>query len=128
MKLEGRFQPAGYLNDLPLVPPPPELAALGWANLKRIDLRWGCHDEALSTVIRVVAPAPRQGITALFDQPTFEKDSLRLCPGLTDFTVVSTMRSKHAGSDRRLEEERQSQRRSGDRGHGETGLCQTLGV
>jgi Protein of unknown function (DUF1559) len=91
MKTEGRFQPVGWaFLDMAQVTLPKDAEKLGIGGLKRIELRWGIHDEALSTVIRLIAPSPRAGLLGLFDQPTFEKTSLPyLLPKLTAFTQIS---------------------------------------
>jgi len=74
--------------DLTGIPPTPP--ALGLAGLKRIDSRWGFQGPALVSVTRVEAPAPRKGLLALIDQPTFEKtDVLPVPAGQKDFSIVS---------------------------------------
>ena len=66
------------------------MVKLGFDGLKRIDLRWGFQDNALMSVVRVVAPSPRRGALALLDQPTFGIGSLPPLPSnLTGFTVLS---------------------------------------
>ena len=50
----------------------------------------GFKGMALMTVTRLVAPAPRSGLLALFDQPTFDRESLAsLPPGLAGVTAFS---------------------------------------
>jgi prepilin-type processing-associated H-X9-DG protein len=86
------FQPvaAGFVDITGLPPMPPEAAQLGLDGLRRIELQWGFQDDALLAVLGVVAPAPRRGILALLDQPTFHIRSLPPLPaGLTGFTVLS---------------------------------------
>jgi prepilin-type processing-associated H-X9-DG protein len=74
--------------DLAGLPPTPP--ALGVAGLKGIDYRWGFQGNALVSITRVLAPAPRKGLLALFDQPTFDSTGgLPVPAGLKDFTVVS---------------------------------------
>ena len=69
---------------------PPEAVRLGLDGVKRIEFVWGFQDDALRSVIRAVAPSPRRGILALFDQPTFTIDALPpLPPELTGFSVFS---------------------------------------
>ncbi|MHC5542326.1 hypothetical protein ACYOEI_29230, partial [Singulisphaera rosea] len=77
--------------DLTAMPPVPKSAAdLGLAGLKRIDLRVGFQADALMSVVRVVAPAPRKGLLALVDQPTFDLATLPPLPsGITGFSVLS---------------------------------------
>ena len=90
-KTESGFEPAGVLFvDFAKIPMPPNAAALGLDGLKRIDYRVGFQDEALTSVLRVLAPSPRRGVLALFESPTFDKGSLPPIPaGLTSWTVFS---------------------------------------
>src|SRR5271157_3971814 len=86
------FEPAAYgFVDLAAVPPVPEKAAkAGFDGVKRIELQWGFQDEALMTLVRVVAPSPRRGVLAFFDQPTFDLRSLPPLPaGHPAFAVFS---------------------------------------
>jgi prepilin-type processing-associated H-X9-DG protein len=86
------FEPVGtgFLDITALPTMPPDLVQLGFEGFKRIELQWGIKDDALLTVLSVVAPAPRQGAPALLDQPTFTIGSLPALPaGLTGFTVLS---------------------------------------
>ena len=60
------------------------------AGLQRIAYQWGFQDNALMTVWRLSAPAPRQGALALFDGPKFDLKSVPpLAEGVEGFTVVS---------------------------------------
>ncbi len=69
------------------IPAPPEL---GLETLKTVDMRWGFQDKETVSILRVVAPKPRQGLLALFDQPTFEKGVLPPIPeGVTGFSVFT---------------------------------------
>ena len=88
----------GFLDLSALPPLPPGAARLGLDGLKRIELTWGFQttgqfgprSSLIRTVLRVVAPAPRRGILALLDQPSFLSHLLPpLPPGQTDFTVLS---------------------------------------
>src|SRR5262249_41101213 len=80
----------GFLDIAALPPLPPEAAQLGLGGLKRIELQWGFQDDALLSVLRVVAPQPRRGALALLDQPNFGISSLPTLPsGLTGFTALS---------------------------------------
>jgi prepilin-type processing-associated H-X9-DG protein len=86
------FQPAaaGFLDLTAMPQLPPEAIRLGFDGVKRIELQWGFQDDALRTVLRVVAPAPRRGALALLDQPTFGIKALPPLPAsLTGFTVLS---------------------------------------
>jgi prepilin-type processing-associated H-X9-DG protein len=91
-KAEDGFQPAavGFVEITKLPAMPPDAVKLGLDGLKRVELAWGFQDEALRTVLRAVAPAPRHGLLALLDQPTFDTRSLPPLPaGLNGFTVMS---------------------------------------
>jgi prepilin-type processing-associated H-X9-DG protein len=91
-KARDGFVPVGtgFLDITALPPMPPDLVQLGFEGFKRIELQWGIQDDALLTVLDVVAPAPRQGAPALFDQPPFTVRSLPPLPAsLTDFIVLS---------------------------------------
>jgi len=91
-RAEKDFEPAaiGFLDIAALPPVPHEAAPLGLDGVKRVELQWGFQDDALRNVLRVVAPAPRRGMLALLDQPTFGIGSLPPLPaGLTGFTVLS---------------------------------------
>jgi prepilin-type processing-associated H-X9-DG protein len=91
MKAEPGFEPVGTaFFDISKIPMPPDAARSGLDGLKRIDYRVGFQDEALFSVLRVVAPAPRHGVLAWFEQPTFEKTALPPIPaGLSSWTVFS---------------------------------------
>ncbi|WP_337174244.1 DUF1559 domain-containing protein [Paludisphaera sp.] len=81
-KVEGGFKPVavGFVDLAALPEMPSEAAKLGLDGVKRVELRWGFQEEALVSVFRVVAPAPRRGLLALLDQPTFGIDSLPPIP------------------------------------------------
>lgn len=80
----------GFVDLKALPPLPPEAAEMGLDAVERVELLWGFQGEALRSELRVVAPGPRRGVLALFDQPTFGMDTLPpMPPGLTGFTVVS---------------------------------------
>ena len=86
------FEPVGLaFFDMAALPPlPREAVALGLDRIKRVDYRWGFHGRAIQSIIGVVAPAPRTGIPALFDQPTFDLQHLPTLPGgLAGFSVLS---------------------------------------
>ena len=91
-RAENGFEPAavGFLDMAVVAPLSTGMMGLGLDGLKRIELRWGFQDEALFSVLRLVAPAPRRGVLALLDQPTFGLSALsRLPAGVTGFTVMS---------------------------------------
>ena len=80
----------GFVDFAALPPLPPDAAKMGIDGLKRIELQWGFQDDALVTLIRAVAPAPRRGVLALFDQPTFDLKSLPPIPaGQSAFAALS---------------------------------------
>jgi prepilin-type processing-associated H-X9-DG protein len=86
------FQPVavGFLEMSVLPPLPPQAIQLGLDGVKRIEFQWGFQDDALYSIIRAVAPAPRRGLLALLDQPTFGIDALPpLPPELHGFLVLS---------------------------------------
>ncbi len=80
--VEDGFTPIGlgFFDASALPPLPPKAILLGMAGVRRLEFRWGLQDDALMTVTRLVAPAPRAGILALFDQPTFDADTLPPIP------------------------------------------------
>ena len=91
-KARDSFQPVAVgfvdLSELPSMPA--EATQLGLDGLKQVELQWGFQDDALVTMLGVVAPEPRQGILALLDQPTFTIRSLPPLPGgLSGFTALS---------------------------------------
>ncbi len=92
LKARDDFQPVLAcfleLNELPKMPP--EMGQLGLGGLKQVEIQWGFQDDALVSVLAVVAPEPRQGILALLDQPSFTIGSLPPLPaGLSGFTALS---------------------------------------
>ena len=92
LKARDGFQPVAVgfldLNELPKMPA--GAVGVGLGGLKQVEIQWGFQDDALVSVLGVVAPAPRQGILALFDQPSFNIKSLPPLPaGLSGFTVLS---------------------------------------
>jgi prepilin-type processing-associated H-X9-DG protein len=91
-KTENGFEPvaAGFVDLTWLPSLPPEAVKFGLDGAKRVELQWGFQDNALMSVLRVVAPSPRRGALALLDQPTFGISSLPPLPSnLTGFTVLS---------------------------------------
>ena len=86
------FVPVGvaYFDMAALPPLPRQAVALGLDRIKRFDYRWGFQGPAIQSILGAVVPAPRTGIPALFDQPTFDARHLPPLPGgLSGFTVVS---------------------------------------
>jgi len=91
-KTEDGFRPVGlgFFDAAALPALPPKAAALGVDGIRRLDFRWGFQGEALVTVTRLLAPAPRRGILALFDQPTFGAGEIPPLPrGVEGFAVAS---------------------------------------
>ncbi len=86
------YEPVGlaYFDMAALPTLPPLATGLGLGKIKRFDYRWGFQGEALLSVVGAAVPAPRTGIPAMFDQPTFGSRNLPPLPdGLAGFTVVS---------------------------------------
>ncbi|MDR3620423.1 MAG: DUF1559 domain-containing protein [Paludisphaera borealis] len=86
------YEPAafGFIDLTVLKGLPPEAVKLGLDGAKAIEFQWGFQDDALKTVLRLVAPAPRRGALTLLDQPTFDVRSLPPIPaGLTSFNLFS---------------------------------------
>jgi prepilin-type processing-associated H-X9-DG protein len=68
----------------------PDSVPLGFDGLERLELRCGFQRDAILTVLRAQAPAPRRGLLTLLDQPTFGADGLSFLPaGLNSFTMLS---------------------------------------
>ncbi len=88
---DGVDQIALLFADISALPPfSPEAMKLGLDGLKRIDHRIGFEGRALVSEIRVTAPAPRRGILAFLDQPTFDKTGLPPMPeNVARFAVLS---------------------------------------
>ncbi len=93
---EGAFQPVGILfADLTMVPNDAGAAnqfvsQSGLQGLKRVDLRWGLDGDAIKNIVRLDAPAPRNGLLSLFDQPTFSASALPPMPSsLKSFSAFS---------------------------------------
>ena len=92
MKAEQGLELASYafLDFAALPALPPEAKREGFDGIKHIELQWGFQGDALMTVVRCIAPAPRRGVLALFDQPTFNLQSLPAIPaGQHAFAVLS---------------------------------------
>jgi hypothetical protein len=89
---ENGFQPVGlaFFEMAALPKLPAEASIYGLDKIKHLDYRWGFQGDALMTVTRLAAPAPRSGIVALLDQPTFDVKSLPPLPsGIDGFTILS---------------------------------------
>ena len=87
-----RFEPVGlaYFDMAALPPLPPEAVSLGLDRIKRFDYRFGFEDDSLVSIVGAQIPAPRKGIPAFFDQPTFDVHHLPPLPvGVAGFTVLS---------------------------------------
>jgi hypothetical protein len=67
-----------------------ELKLLGLDQVKRLVGRWGFQGKALLCDVRIEIPAPRKGLAALLDQPSFRKDRLPPIPrGAGSFALGS---------------------------------------
>lgn len=60
----------------------------------RVIGRWGFQGKGLVTDVRVEAPAPRQGLLALIDQPGFRKDALPPIPQQARMFVIGSFDPK----------------------------------
>ena len=86
------MEPAAYgFVDLAALPPlPPDAAKAGLDGLKRIELQWGFQDDALVTLVRAVAPAPRRGCSRFsISLPSISSRFLPSPPGQSAFGVFS---------------------------------------
>ena len=70
----------GFVDFTALPPLPPDAARLGLDGIKRIEMQWGFQGDALVTTVHLAAPAPRRGVLALLDQPTFDLRKLPPIP------------------------------------------------
>jgi hypothetical protein len=96
LKAEGTFRPLlCFFVDVDAFPAVPSAAGefFSKANIrgvKRFDYRWGFDGQALASIARIAAPAPRQGLLTAFDQKPFTPKSAPPLPATLDgFTVVS---------------------------------------
>jgi len=63
--------------------------------LSRLDYRWGFDDDALMSVSRLMAPAPRKLALAIFDQPPLDTKNLIPMPeGVESFAMMSISPAK----------------------------------
>ena len=63
--------------------------------LSRLDYRWGFDDDALMSVTRLVAPAPRKPAMAIFEQPPLDTKNLIPMPeGVESFVMMSLSPAK----------------------------------
>lgn len=91
-RVSDGFTPVGLaFVDLTAIPQlPPQAVAIGLDRVKQIEYRWGIQEDAIMTVTRLVAPTPRSRLLGLFDQPTFDRESLvSLPPGLAGIAAFS---------------------------------------
>ena len=70
----------GFVDFTALPPLPPDAARLGLDGIKRIEMQWGFQGDALVTTVHLATPAPRRGVLALLDQPTFDLRKLPPIP------------------------------------------------
>ncbi len=62
----------------------------GIESIRQVAIRFGFQGRAFLTDVRIEAPAPRYGLVALIDQPTFRTDQLPPIPaGTTNFAAGS---------------------------------------
>ena len=96
--------------DMAAIPPLPRNAiSLGLDRIKRLDYRWGFHGEAILSVLGADVPAPRTGIPAIFDQPTFDWRQLPPLPaGLADSRSFRWMSPGFGGGSRVARRDRQA--------------------
>jgi len=58
--------------------------------IQQVDVQWGLSEKALVTSARIQAPAPRKGLMALADQPTFDRKTLLALPDdVQSFSAIS---------------------------------------
>jgi hypothetical protein len=63
--------------------------------LNRLEFRWGFEDEAIISVMRLVAPAPRKAGLAVFEQQPLETKNLIPMPeGVQSFVILSMAPAK----------------------------------
>jgi predicted acetyltransferase len=66
-RIENGIEPVsvGFVDLSALPPLPPDAVKLGFDGIKRVEMKWGFQDEALMTLVRLVAPSPRRGTLGL---------------------------------------------------------------
>jgi prepilin-type processing-associated H-X9-DG protein len=124
-KADAGFEPVGLAfadaAALPELPPP--AVQLGLDGIKRLEHRFGFQGEALRSVTRLAAPAPRRGLLTILDQPTFGAKSLPPLPAdLRDFTVLSIDWGKVFDAIAQIPDGEQAITRISDAFRGQTGL------
>ncbi len=93
-RAEAGFEPAmTAFVDLSMIPMPPAAVQNGLDGIKRVDYRWGFQEDAVYSVLGIVAPSPRRGLLAVVDAgpfPKFDKASLPPIPaGVTSWSAFS---------------------------------------
>jgi hypothetical protein len=100
---EGSFVPLmTALIDPAVVPAEPKMKMTelfdqlkSATGLSRLDYRWGFDDDALMSVTRLVAPAPRKPMLAIFDQsPLDTKELIPMPEGVESFVMMSVSPAK----------------------------------
>ena len=100
---EGSFVPLmTAIIDLAAAPTEPKTAMTDFfknvqtsTGLSRLDYRWGFDDDALMSVSRLLAPAPRKAALAVFDQPPLDTKKLIPMPeGVDSFVMMSVSPAK----------------------------------
>jgi prepilin-type processing-associated H-X9-DG protein len=92
LKGDDGFRPVaiGFVDFAGLPKMSPSSVQLGLDGVKRLEFAMGFEGEATRTVLRAIAPAPRRGVLALLDQPTFDANSPPPIPaGVHGFVVMS---------------------------------------
>jgi hypothetical protein len=102
-KPDGSFVPvARMIIDPGAVPSEPRIKMTEFfeqlkssTGLNRIDYRWGFDDDGLMSVLRLVSPAPRKSLLAVFDQPPLDAKQLIPMPeGAESFMLMSLSPAK----------------------------------
>jgi hypothetical protein len=89
----GAFRPLawGYLDFQEAPPLPEEAAQLGLDAVSALEFRWGAENRALRTEVHLQVPPPRQGLLALFEQPTFSISSIPPIPDQVDSLSILSL-------------------------------------
>jgi hypothetical protein len=102
-KPDANFQPVmRVIVDPGAVPSEPQIKMTEFfeqlkssTGLRRIDYRWGFDDDGLMSVLRLVAPAPRKSLLAVFDQPPVDaKQIIPMPEGVESFMLLSLSPAK----------------------------------
>ncbi|WP_165227235.1 hypothetical protein [Aquisphaera insulae] len=100
---EESFRPVltFFVSELGVTDRPLSQLEIFLVNLKeklgitRLDYRWGFDNDALMSVLRLTAPAPRKPALAMFDQPKLDLKQIMPVPeGVDSFATVSASPEK----------------------------------